>query len=135
MTSAQMPTVYNAADVEQRIYEDWQSKGYFSAKIDKGKEPYVIIMPPPNVTGELHLGHALEKAIEDALYKASFYEKRLEIKLGDIIHFQALSGPSVSQNDKSMPMMRMAAEAMPSASIYAGDSEIITEIYLGFKID
>ena len=76
-----------------------------------------------------------EKAIEDALYKASFYEKRLEIKLGDIIHFQELSGPSVSQNDKSMPMMRMAAEAMPSASIYAGDSEIITEIYLGFKID
>ena len=76
-----------------------------------------------------------EKAIEDALYKASFYEKRLEIKLGDIIHFQELSGPSVSQNDKSMPMMRMAAEAMPSASIYAGDSEIISEIYLGFKID
>ncbi|MEC9014759.1 MAG: valine--tRNA ligase, partial [Chloroflexota bacterium] len=69
MTSAQMPTVYNAADVEQRIYEDWQSKGYFSAKIDKGKEPYVIIMPPPNVTGELHLGHALEKAIEDALVR------------------------------------------------------------------
>ena len=50
MTSAQMPTVYNAADVEQRIYEDWQSKGYFSAKIDKGKEPYVLLMPPPNVT-------------------------------------------------------------------------------------
>ena len=69
MTSAQMPTVYSAADVEQRIYEDWQSKGYFSAKIDKGKEPYVIIMPPPNVTGELHLGHALEKAIEDALVR------------------------------------------------------------------
>jgi valyl-tRNA synthetase len=67
MTSTQMPSAYNAADVEQRIYEDWQSKGYFHATIEKGKEPYVIIMPPPNVTGELHLGHALEKAIEDAL--------------------------------------------------------------------
>ena len=67
MTSSQMPSAYNAADVEQRIYEDWQSKGYFNATIEKGKEPYVIIMPPPNVTGELHLGHALEKAIEDAL--------------------------------------------------------------------
>ena len=69
MTSAQMPSAYNAADVEPRIYEDWESKGYFNAKIEKGKEPYVIIMPPPNVTGELHLGHALEKAIEDALVR------------------------------------------------------------------
>jgi len=69
MTSAQMPSAYNAADVEQRIYQDWQSKGYFNAKIQKGQEPYVIIMPPPNVTGELHLGHALEKAIEDALVR------------------------------------------------------------------
>ena len=64
-----MPSAYNASDVEQRIYEDWQSKGYFNAKIEEGKEPYVIIMPPPNVTGELHLGHALEKAIEDALVR------------------------------------------------------------------
>ena len=69
MTSAQMPSVYNAADVEQRIYENWQSRGYFNAKVERGKEPYVIIMPPPNVTGELHLGHALEKAIEDALVR------------------------------------------------------------------
>ena len=69
MTSAQMPSAYNAADVEQRIYKDWQNKGYFNAKIVEGQEPYVIIMPPPNVTGELHLGHALEKAIEDALVR------------------------------------------------------------------
>ena len=75
MTSAQMPSAYNAADVEQRIYQDWQSKGFFNAVIptggkgEKDKEPYVIIMPPPNVTGELHLGHALEKAIEDALVR------------------------------------------------------------------
>ena len=69
MTSAQMPSAYNAADVEQRVYDDWLSNGYFHADIEKGKEPYVIIMPPPNVTGELHLGHALEKAIEDALVR------------------------------------------------------------------
>ncbi|GIS95328.1 MAG: hypothetical protein CM1200mP22_25650 [Dehalococcoidia bacterium] len=69
MTSAQMPSAYNAADVEQRIYLNWQSNGYFDAKIIEGQEPYVIIMPPPNVTGELHLGHALEKAIEDALVR------------------------------------------------------------------
>ena len=69
MTSAQMPSTYNAADVEQRIYQDWQSQGYFNAKIEKGVEPFVIIMPPPNITGELHLGHALQFSILDALIR------------------------------------------------------------------
>ena len=69
MTSAQMPRAYNAADVERRIYQNWLDKGYFHAVAETGEEPYVIIMPPPNVTGELHLGHALEKALEDALIR------------------------------------------------------------------
>ncbi len=73
MTSAQSPTrmprAYNAADVERRIYQNWQDKNYFHAEIRDGEQPYVIIMPPPNVTGELHLGHALEKALEDALIR------------------------------------------------------------------
>ena len=76
MASGQMSRAYNAADVEQRIYQDWESKGYFHANIPdsppdgpEGAGPYVIIMPPPNVTGELHLGHALEKALEDALVR------------------------------------------------------------------
>ena len=67
--SNQMPRAYNAADVERRIYQDWMEKGYFHAVPQTGREPYVIIMPPPNVTGELHLGHALEKALEDALIR------------------------------------------------------------------
>ena len=67
--SSQMPRAYNAADVERRIYQDWLDKDYFHAAPQSGKDPYVIIMPPPNVTGELHLGHALEKALEDALIR------------------------------------------------------------------
>ena len=69
MTSAQMPRAYNATDVERRIYQEWLDKGYFHAVPQEGQKPYVIIMPPPNVTGELHLGHALEKALEDALIR------------------------------------------------------------------
>ena len=68
-TPAGIPRAYNAADVEQRIYDNWLTKGYFTAVIDRSRPPYTIIMPPPNVTGELHLGHALEKAIEDALIR------------------------------------------------------------------
>ena len=67
--SNQMPRAYSAADVERRIYQDWLDKGYFHAVPQAGRQPYVIIMPPPNVTGELHLGHALEKALEDALIR------------------------------------------------------------------
>ena len=64
--SAQIPSVYRAADVEKRVYETWLDRGYFTAKIDGNSTPFCIIMPPPNVTGELHLGHALQRAIEDA---------------------------------------------------------------------
>ncbi len=69
MTSAQMPRAYNAADVERRIYQNWLDNDYFHTLPETGRKPYVIIMPPPNVTGELHLGHALEKALEDALIR------------------------------------------------------------------
>ena len=56
MTSAQMSRAYNAADVEQRIYQDWLDKGYFHAVAAEGRAPYVIIMPPPNVTGSCTWG-------------------------------------------------------------------------------
>ncbi len=69
MTSGQMSRAYDPAAVERRIYQGWLDNGYFHAKRDPSREPYVIIMPPPNVTGELHLGHALEKALEDALIR------------------------------------------------------------------
>ncbi len=64
---AEMPRAYDPASVEQRTYQEWQDKGYFTPQIREGRKPFVIIMPPPNVTGELHLGHALTATIEDAL--------------------------------------------------------------------
>ena len=69
MTSGQMSRAYDPAAVERRIYQNWIDEGYFHANRDSGQQPYTIIMPPPNVTGELHLGHALEKALEDALIR------------------------------------------------------------------
>ena len=69
MTSGPMSRAYDPAAVERRIYRHWQDGGYFHAVAQSGRAPYTIIMPPPNVTGELHLGHALEKALEDALIR------------------------------------------------------------------
>ena len=66
---ARIPKVYNPSEVEGRIYQSWMDNGYFKPRIQEGKQPFVIIMPPPNVTGELHLGHALTAAAEDALIR------------------------------------------------------------------
>ncbi len=60
---------YNPSSVETRIYEFWNESGFFTPKIDRSKEPFVMIMPPPNVTGELHMGHALTFAIEDMIVR------------------------------------------------------------------
>jgi valyl-tRNA synthetase len=65
--AADIPRAYNAADVEPRVYQSWLDRGYFTPSVDPDRTPYCIIMPPPNVTGELHLGHALTASLEDAL--------------------------------------------------------------------
>ncbi|MEE9285158.1 MAG: class I tRNA ligase family protein, partial [Dehalococcoidia bacterium] len=62
-----IPKVYEPRKIEERLYRFWMDRGYFTPKIDRRKKPFVIIMPPPNVTGDLHNGHALTAAIEDAL--------------------------------------------------------------------
>jgi valyl-tRNA synthetase len=63
----EMSKAYEPGRVEQKWYDFWMSRGYFTPKIDWEKRPFVIIMPPPNVTGELHLGHALESTLQDIL--------------------------------------------------------------------
>ncbi|MFC1909771.1 valine--tRNA ligase [Chloroflexota bacterium] len=63
----EMPKAYEAGKIEQKWYQFWLDKGYFTPKIDPTKKPFVIIMPPPNITGELHIGHALTATLEDAM--------------------------------------------------------------------
>ncbi len=63
----EMPKAYQPGKVEAKWYKFWLEKGYFKPRIDPEKKPFVIIMPPPNVTGELHLGHALTATLEDIM--------------------------------------------------------------------
>ncbi|MFF3670321.1 valine--tRNA ligase [Microtetraspora malaysiensis] len=67
VTTPELPTQYAPADVETRSYERWVSEGFFTADPGSGREPYSIVLPPPNVTGSLHVGHALDHSIQDAL--------------------------------------------------------------------
>ncbi len=66
-SAADIPKAYDPASVEQRLYKFWTDRGFFAPRVDPAKEPFTIIMPPPNVTGELHLGHALVATLEDIM--------------------------------------------------------------------
>jgi len=65
----ELETKYNPKSVEDRIYADWLTKKYFHAKIDENKEPYTIMIPPPNITSQLHMGHAFEAVLIDILIR------------------------------------------------------------------
>jgi valyl-tRNA synthetase len=65
----EMPKAYEPGSVEEKWYKFWMEKGYFTPKIDSKKKPFVIIMPPPNLTGVLHIGHALTAALEDIMIR------------------------------------------------------------------
>ncbi len=63
----ELPKVYDPKSVEKKIYDMWMKGGYFKGKIDPDKKPFSIVMPPPNVTGQLHMGHALDSTLQDIL--------------------------------------------------------------------
>ncbi len=72
-----LPTVYNAKKTEESIYKFWEDNGFFKADAKSKKEPYSIVIPPPNVTGVLHMGHALDETLQDILvryHRMSGYE-------------------------------------------------------------
>ncbi|MBQ2086063.1 MAG: valine--tRNA ligase [Oscillospiraceae bacterium] len=60
---------YNPKEVESRIYSNWMESGYFHAECDPEKTPYTIVMPPPNITGQLHMGHALDMSLQDVIIR------------------------------------------------------------------
>ena len=64
---SELPTQFNPSQIESELYQKWLSAGYFTANADSGKEPFSIVIPPPNVTGSLHIGHALDHSIQDLL--------------------------------------------------------------------
>ena len=67
--SKELEKQYNPKNVEDRIYKDWLSNKYFHAKREEGKKTYTIVIPPPNITGQLHMGHALDNTLQDILIR------------------------------------------------------------------
>ena len=65
----ELAKAYEPREVEDRIYGFWMEGNYFHAEIDKDKKPYTIVMPPPNITGQLHMGHAMDNTLQDILIR------------------------------------------------------------------
>lgn len=67
--SKELEKNYNPAEIEDRLYQKWLDKKYFHAEVDRSKKPFTIVMPPPNITGKLHMGHALDNTMQDILIR------------------------------------------------------------------
>ncbi len=67
MKKKDIPTVYDPLAVEQKWYQYWENNNFFHTDVNSGQEPFCIVMPPPNVTGQLHMGHALDNTLQDIL--------------------------------------------------------------------
>ena len=67
--SKELSKTYDPKDIEDRLYKKWEDNGYFHAEADRSKKPFTIVMPPPNITGQLHMGHALDNTMQDILIR------------------------------------------------------------------
>ncbi len=67
--ATEMSKTYDPSEIEDRLYKKWLDKKYFHAEVDRSKKPFTIVMPPPNITGQLHMGHALDNTLQDILIR------------------------------------------------------------------
>ena len=67
--SKELAKTYDPQGIEDRLYQKWLDKKYFHAEVDKTKKPFTIVIPPPNITGQLHMGHALDETMQDILIR------------------------------------------------------------------
>ncbi len=68
-SSKELAKTYDPKGIEERLYKKWEDNGYFHAEVDRSKKPFTIVMPPPNITGQLHMGHALDNTMQDILIR------------------------------------------------------------------
>ena len=69
MANENLKKAYDHKEVEQKLYDRWMERGYFRGEVDKNKKPFTIVIPPPNITGQLHMGHALDNMMQDAIIR------------------------------------------------------------------
>ncbi len=110
---------YDPKSVEQRLYDNWQAKGYFKGTVDKNKQPYTIVIPPPNITGQLHMGHALDNMMQDAIIRFRRMQGFAALWLPGTDHASIATEVKIVE--------QMASEGITKASI--GREEFLTRAW------
>ena len=67
--SRELEKTYDPKKIERKLYDRWCERKYFHAEVDRSREPFTTVMPPPNITGKLHMGHALDNTLQDILIR------------------------------------------------------------------
>ena len=79
----ELETTYDPGAIEERLYQKWLDNKYFHAEVDETKQPYTIVIPPPNITGKLHMGHALDETLQDILIRYKDLKRIYGYKIKD----------------------------------------------------
>ena len=90
---------YDPKKFEDRIYEMWEKSGAFRAECDPNKKPFTIVMPPPNITGQLHMGHALDQTLQDVLTRFKRLQGYSALWLPGSDHLRRTYGRTGSETD------------------------------------
>ena len=111
----ELAKTYDPKGMEDRIYKNWLDKKYFHAEVDRSKKPFTIVMPPPNITGKLHMGHALDNTMQDILIRF----KRMQ-------GYNALWQPgtdhaSIATEVKIIEKLKEAKKTFPNVDIVVGN--------------
>ena len=73
----ELAKTYDPKGMEDRLYQKWMKKKYFHAEVDRSRKPFTIVIPPPNITGQLHMGHALDNTMQDILIRFKRMRERI----------------------------------------------------------
>ena len=109
----ELPKVYDPKSVEKKVYEMWMDGHYFEGKIDPDKKPFSIVMPPPNVTGQLHMGHALDATLQDILTRYKRMQGYAALWLPGVDHAGIATQIKVEEvlRKRQVPWARLGLEA------------------------
>ena len=148
--SQNLETTYNPKAIEDKLYSKWCEKKYFHAEVDRSKKPFTIVMPPPNITGKLHMGHALDNTMQDILirYKRMQGYNALwvpgtdhaaistEVKVTNQLKEEGYEFDAVVLNDSTIPTpLKLSPKNRLERLIYLSDDRNITAKYVaGRKI-
>ena len=99
--SKELEKNYNPSEIEDRLYHKWLEKKYFHAEVNRDKKPFTIVMPPPNITGKLHMGHALDNTMQDIIIR---FKRRLQPHR---LYYPAAEATVIYQKRRNGCMMRL----------------------------